>query len=156
MVIFGPNALRDELRLVEQRPETIRVAGEVMADRLGPLAGIDADKQNADASLDAIAEHARILYVAVREPPEGKGGCDDAHADEDRQIARRVTLPQQDGRAMIVMERRRPPQELEPRRHLHQKVDEKKADGSKRNQPDRRGAPVHRRARRDRDAAEAP
>src|SRR5437867_2273001 len=109
MVIFRANALGDELRLVEQRPETIRVAGEVMPDRLRPLAGIDADKQHAHARLDAIAEHARILYVAVREPPEGKGGCDDAHADEDRQIARRVTLPQQDGRAMIVMERRRPP-----------------------------------------------
>ena len=61
MVILGANALRDELRLVEQRPETIRVAGEMVADRFGPLTGINADEQDFDARFDTIAKHELAL-----------------------------------------------------------------------------------------------
>jgi hypothetical protein len=46
---------------VQQPPEAIGVAGEVMADGFGPLAGIDPDKQNPDARFDTIPQHELAL-----------------------------------------------------------------------------------------------
>ena len=48
------DALRDEPGVVEERPEPVRVAGEMVADRLGPLSGVDANEQHPDAGLQAI------------------------------------------------------------------------------------------------------
>ena len=43
----------------EQRPEAVRVAGEMMAERRRAHAGIDADKEDVDRRLDAVAKPPR-------------------------------------------------------------------------------------------------
>ena len=46
----------DDAGFVEEAPEAIRGAGEVMAGQRGRHARIDADEQDADAGLDAIGK----------------------------------------------------------------------------------------------------
>jgi hypothetical protein len=53
--VFERNSFRDQLRFEQQQPESIRKAGEVMTGLRRANAGIDADKQHANAGADAIA-----------------------------------------------------------------------------------------------------
>ena len=55
-IVEGPDGLVDQLRVEEKLPETIRIAGEMMADSGGSDAGVDADQQHADRRPDAIFE----------------------------------------------------------------------------------------------------
>jgi hypothetical protein len=48
-VVFGAEALRDEARVEEQLPETVRKAREVMPNRRRANSGVDANEQDDDA-----------------------------------------------------------------------------------------------------------
>ena len=51
---FLANRLRDEARIVQQFPEAVRVAGEMMPELRRADAGIDADEQHAHGRPNAI------------------------------------------------------------------------------------------------------
>jgi hypothetical protein len=55
-VVVVRDRLRDDARFVEQPPETIRGAREVMAGNGRHDAGVDADQQQADTGLDAVGK----------------------------------------------------------------------------------------------------
>ena len=55
-IVFLANRLRHQPGLVEQFPEPIGISGEVMTGGRRPDAGIDANKEDADGSTDAVAQ----------------------------------------------------------------------------------------------------
>src|SRR5439155_16277747 len=61
IVVFSPDRLRHEPRFVQELPETIRIAGEMMADFGGSHAGIDAHEQDADAGTNAVLQDRKGL-----------------------------------------------------------------------------------------------
>ena len=55
-IVLAANRLGHQPRLVQQFPEAVRITGEMMARGRRADAGIDADKQDADGSADAVAQ----------------------------------------------------------------------------------------------------
>ena len=65
-VVFVADLLRHEPRVVQQFPESIRVAGEVMTGERGSDAGIDADEKDPHSGTNAIFQQRKIRRFAIR------------------------------------------------------------------------------------------
>ncbi len=74
-IILKSDRLGHETRRIEQFPEAVRKAGEVMAGQRGPHAGVDTHEQDANAGTNPVAQRRQLRWYHPRHEDAIIRGC---------------------------------------------------------------------------------